>query len=115
MRKNIRKFVLPGTTLAVSLYFSSLFTFGMLAGYMGTNTFLKRFVKTGRVNPLILNWKSWEIHLHHWILGILVFFAIYFAGLLSSLPIFLIGTLGGLILHDLHTDDAWHKVVYKKK
>ena len=114
MKKKIKKIIFPGTTLALSSYVSIPFTAGVVVGYWGTNVFLKRFVKTGRINILIFDLGTWKFHLHHWIMGGLAISAIYFIGLFPSLPIFFIGTLGGLIFHDLHTDRNWHKVFYKK-
>lgn len=61
------------------------------------------------------NFGEWHIHLHHWLMGVLVIFFIYVVNLLPYLPIFYLGVLGGLILHDIYSDKDWYKIVYKKR
>jgi len=114
MPKKIKKFIFP-TALIASLYISVGFAIGVIIGYLGTNLFHKKFIKTGKVNIVIFDLGNWKIHLHHWVMGILAIFAFYFIGLLSFLPIFFIGTLGGLIFHDLYTDKNWYRVIRKKE
>lgn len=100
----------------VSSYFSIFFAIGMMVGYFGTNIYCKKFVLNGRIEPVIFNLtKNWEFHLHHWILGLLIALFVYLAGLFSSLPVFITGALGGLIIHDFYTDKKWYRVVYRKK
>lgn len=115
MTKKIKKFILPGTTLIISLYLSVLFAIGVIIGYLGTNLFHKKFIRTGRIGLLTFNLGKWRIHLHHWLLASLLIFVGYIAHFISSLPIFFIGILGGLIFHDLYSDKTWYKVVYRKK
>lgn len=115
MSKNAKKLIFPGTTLAASFYISFLFTLGIIIGYFGTDLFCRKFIKTGRIKKSIFGLGKWEFHLHHWISGSLVVFAAYLTNLFSFLPILLVGTLGGLIFHDLYTDKKWYKVIYRKE
>ena len=96
----------------ISLYLSVAFGIGIIAGYLGTVLFHRKFIKTGKIRLLILNCGNWKIHLHHWILGGLGVFITYF---FSSLSIFWLGFFGGLVFHDIYSDKSWYKVVYRKQ
>ncbi len=111
MAEKIKKFIFPGTTLLTSLYFSTIFTVGLTAGYLGTNLFYKKFIKTGKVKLIILPFGKWKIHIHHWLSGSLILLIIIIANI--SFSIFYLGALGGIIFHDLYSDKKWYKIVYK--
>jgi hypothetical protein len=115
MPKKVKKLIFPGAGLMISSYYVSiLFAVGIILGYFGTMLFHKKLVDTGKVKLIIFNLGKWKIHLHHWILGILIFFFIYLTNILSYLPIIFLGGLSGLIFHDLYTDKVWYKVIYKE-
>ena len=113
-KKKVKKYILPGAALIASSSISLLFVFGAIIGYLGTIFFDKKFIKTGRIEPLTIGLKSWEVHIHHWISGSLAISALCLFGFPSTLPVFWIGTLGGLIFHDLYTDKEWYKIIYKR-
>ena len=72
-------------------------------------------MSTGKVKSLVFNLGEWEVHIHHWLYGVLIVFAIVWFASLSLLPNLYLGLLGGLIFHDLYTDKKWYKVIYAKK
>lgn len=112
MKKKVKKYLFPGLTLSASLYVSSLLAIGVIIGYAATEIFYRRYVKTGRVNLLILKFGKWRMHVHHWISGTLAIAAL---AIISSLSFFSLGLLGGIIFHDLYRDKTWHRVIYKKE
>jgi len=112
LKKKVKKFFLPGTALIVSLYVSALFTIGIIIGYFGINFFNKNFIKTGRIEPLVIKMGTWHIHLHHWIQGSLIFSVII--ALQSSLLLFWLGALGAVVFHDIYTDKEWYRIIYRK-
>ena len=107
--------------LVGSFFYSAIFAIGALLGYIFTEIFCKKFIKTGKVKLLIFNFKKWQIHLHHWVIASLIIVLVYISDSLS-LSVFWLGVLGGLIFHDIYTDrkwrgitgKAWYHVVYKK-
>jgi hypothetical protein len=111
MPKKIKRTIFPGAILLTSLYISAPFTAGFTAGYLGTTLFHQKFIKTGRVKLVILNFREWKFHLHHWLSGSLAVIILYAGNIIHS-PLCL-GALGGIIFHDLYTDKKWYKVVYK--
>lgn len=113
--KNAKKIILPSTFLVVSFYLPIFFLIGIVFGYWGTNKFCKKYIDSGIVNPIYINFGEWELHLHHWLTGSFAF--LFFSFLNSfyySVPHLFFGALGGIIVHDFYTDKVWHKVIYKK-
>jgi len=115
MAKKIKKIILPTTAAVVSSYFSVLFGLGLFMGYLGTKSFHDRFVLSGRINMIFLDFGKWQIHLHHWLMGALAIGFIALAGWLAVFPNICLGMLCGLSLHDFHYDRDWYKVVLRKK
>ncbi len=119
--KKYKKFMFPGVALLVSLYGSLIFAIGAIVGYISTEIFCKRYIKTKRVKCVAFNLKDWEIHIHHWLMGGAVILSAYFFGFIGSIPVIFLGVLGGLVFHDIHTDKklhendiAWYNVIYRK-
>jgi len=112
--KRAKKFVFSGTALLISLYISTLFTIGIVFGYIATGLFHKKIVEKGRLKPIILSFGKWRFHLHHWLMGGLILLSIWFGGWFPSLPRFCLGLVGGLIFHDIYLDRNWYKIISKK-
>lgn len=113
--KKTKRLLIPGMTLLVSFFLSSIFALGGIAGYLATNAFCKKYIYTGKIKSLIFHLGDWEIHIHHWVYGVLAILAIVWIESLALLPNLYLGLLGGLIFHDLYTDKKWYKVIYTKK
>lgn len=122
--KKYKKFVFPGVALIASLYGSLIFAVGAIVGYISTEIFCKKYLKTGKVKMLIFNSENWEVHLHHWLMGGAVILSAYFFGFIGSIPVIFLGVLGGLVFHDIYTDKKygvlhennkkWYHIVYRK-
>ena len=110
-----KKIVIPTVILLASFYIPFSFVIGLLSGYLATVFFHKKLIDTERLNPVIFNIGNWQVHLHHWIMGAIMLFAIYIMGFLPELSFFWIGSITGIIVHDLYTDDIWYKVIYKEE
>jgi len=110
----VKKIIFPGTTLIISLYISILFAFGIIFGYITTLIFHKKITEKGKLKPIILKIGKWQIHLHHWIMGVSVILAFWFAGWFPYVPKFCLGALGGLAFHDIYSDRQWYKVILRR-
>jgi len=113
MRK-VKKFIFPGTALIVSLYISTLFTVGIVFGYIATILFHKKIVEKGRLKPIVLNFGKWKFHLHHWVMGGLILLPIWLSGYIAFLPKFCWGMISGLVFHDIYSDKRWYKIISRK-
>jgi hypothetical protein len=100
--------------LGITLAFVSLQTFlSALFGYFFTKSLAgKKPGEPGKIKSLIIEFRNWRIHLHHWFLGIcFLFFNLHF----QILPVnsFTLGFLGGVVFQGLTYPD-WYKIVTKK-
>jgi len=107
---------LPAIVLATTLYYSLALTSGIVLGYCASRVFCnlmgidehngdKIFVALGQ---------KWKIHVHHWILGIVVL-AIVWVVDFFYLPTFFAGFVCGIILQDIYDYSDWHKVIIKNE
>jgi hypothetical protein len=104
-------------TIWPAVFFISLqLFFGMLAGYL-TAKFIagKETGKQGKIRSLVLNIKSYRLHLHHWLLAFGVFLLAFFLGYSFIYPRLFYGVLAGLILQGLFNYGDWHKIIKKRK
>ena len=106
----IHKHVWPGLAAGVSLCFSAVtLATGIVVGYLATRLFMKKYVDTGKVGSVFVPLGSWRLHLHHWIMGVLVLVAIPIIGSYHECPKILLGVVGGVIAEDF--EDAYSPVV----
>ena len=104
----------PAVILIGSFYFSIILGLGIISGYFFANFFLSEPINQGRLKSLIFKFGKWNFHLHHWLLGALIFLGLYFSNLIGFIHIFFLGALGGVILEDLHLDEKRFKVLYRE-
>jgi len=119
--RKFRKYILPGTALIASFYGSVIFAVGAILGYIGIDIFCKKYIDTKKIKCLEFSFRDWEIHIHHWITGGIIILSVYLLGWMSSVPVIVLGVLGGIVFHDIHTDKklheddiAWYNVIYRK-
>lgn len=122
MKKKIKKFVFPGLGIAASFLGSLSFGIGAIAAFFGTEFFMKRYVETGRIKEIKIDFKNWEIHMHHWILASLVILGALSFNKIDIFPVLILGFLNGLIFHDIYTDKKWrtddkkwYQFIYRKE
>ncbi len=113
-RKKIKNYILPGTTLLASFYASFIFGFGIIIGYIFSNVFVNKLIHKGRIKRVVLDHKGYYVYFHHWIIGLAMLLFGFITQIIYTAPIIIIGCIGGIILHDLYTDDEWFRVVVKK-
>ena len=108
--RQAKKIFLPAVVLSTSLQYSVLFTFGIITGYVICKIFCNVFVKGGKVDSIFIDYGKWKVHLHHWIMGIIVL-AIVWVIDYFYLPTFFAGVVFGIILQDIYDYNDWYKVV----
>jgi hypothetical protein len=122
MKKTARKYFWPGLGIAIAVYFSAIFAIGAVAGFAVAETFMRKLVGPGKVKMIKLDYKNWELHLHHWIWPGVIIVIAAMVSTVGIIPIFILGFLNGLIFHDIYTDKKWrtdekkwYQVIYKVK
>ena len=107
------KMVLPAIVLVTSFYYSFSFTGGIVVGYVLCKIFCHFFVNNGRIDSIFIDYGKWQIHLHHWILGILLLAILWIIDH-YYLPTFFAGAICGIIIQDIYDYNDWHRVILKK-
>lgn len=115
MKKKIKRFVFPGLGIIVSVWLSIIFTFWAVIGFFATEIFMKKYIDSGRIKSLKLSLRDWEIQLHHWLWPGLLLMGAYFLGIISIVPLSVMGFASGIMFQDLYRDKKWHRVLYKKQ
>jgi Na+/glutamate symporter len=110
--KSTVKMFLPAIVLVASLRYSVLFTMGIVIGYILCKIFCNVFVKNGKVDSIFIDYGKWKVHLHHWIIGIIILAIVWVIDYLY-LPTFFAGAICGVIIQDIYDYNDWHKVIIK--
>lgn len=105
---------LPAIVLATSINYSLRFTAGIAIGYFLCKIFCHIFVKNGRVDSVFLDIGKWKVHLHHWIMGIIILAGIWVIDYFY-LPAFFAGVICGIIIQDIYDYNDWHKVILRNE
>ncbi len=108
------KIVLPAIVLATSFYSSISFTGGIVVGYVLCKIFCNLFVHNGKIDSIFLDYGKWKVHLHHWIIGIVIL-AIVWVIDHFYLPAFFAGAVCGMIIQDIYDYNDWHQVIVKNE
>jgi predicted Na+-dependent transporter len=91
----------------IQIFFASLslqIYLGAIFGY-----FFAKFLSK-RIQSIILEFKNWKLHLHHWIFSFLVLILAFIFDFLSQ---FSLGILGGIIFQGIYCYSDWHKILIK--
>ena len=110
----VRKY-LPAVVLTAGLYYSFFLSLGLAIGYIGSKLFFKFFVENGKIDCTYIDCGKWKLHMHHWILGVLILLIV---GIIDYfyLPRFFVGIVCGVIVHDLYDySNDWHKILVKSE
>ena len=105
---------LPAMVLIPSFYYSFTFTSGIVIGYVLCKMFCHVFVHNGKIDSIFLDLGKWKLHLHHWIMGIMILALVWVVDYFY-LPAFFAGAVCGMIIQDIYDYNDWHKVIVKKE
>ena len=109
----VRKY-LPAFVLVASFYYSLLLAIGLALGYICSKVFYRYFIEEGKVDCIYIDCGKWKIHLHHWILGLLLLLLVWFIDFFY-LPRIFIGFILGIMAHDIYDFNDWHRVLVKNE
>jgi len=89
--------------------FSIEFYFGMVIGYFSALFF------SPKIKSLVLNLGKYKLHLHHWLLALVILPLILFYNISSILAQLASGFLGGLVFQGIICYNDWHRIIVKKE
>lgn len=107
------RIVLPAVVLVTSFYYSFSFTGGIVLGYLLCKLFCHVFLHKGRVNKILVDFGNWKLHLHHWIMGIMLLGIVWVIDYFY-LPTFFAGFVIGIIIQDIYDYTDWHQIIIRK-
>ena len=90
------------------LSYVSCFVGFIVARYGGS----KQEGKPGRVSSVIVSWRRYHLHLHHWVIAFLTSGICALKGVYMITPELFYGFLGGLILQGIYCYDDWHRIIF---
>jgi len=108
------KKVLPAIVLVTSFYYSFLLALGLFLGYLGCKLYYNKFVATGKVDKIYVDFGKWKLHFHHWIMGAIVLIAVWVIDYFY-LPKFFVGAIAGIMAHDIYDFNDWYKIIVKNE
>jgi hypothetical protein len=71
--------------------------------------------RPGKLRSVIIPWREYQFHLHHWLLASLVGAISAINGFSLVSPGVFYGFLGGLVFQGLYCYTDWHRIVISKK
>lgn len=116
-KKSGVKKIFPAVVLVMSFYYSVLFAIGLLLGYLATVFYCKKFGinENSSEKKIFLNLGKWDIHIHHWIMGVMLIILIFLGGWKPEIPVFVWGLIIGMIIQDIYDFNDWHQVIIKNE
>ena len=106
--------LLPAAVLATSLHYSFRFTVGVIVGYVLCKIYCNLFLENGIVDHVVLDYGKWKIHLHHWIMGLIILALVWTIDFFY-LPALFAGVICGIILQGIYDYSNWHKVIIRNE
>lgn len=105
-----KKFLLsiPLALISLEIYL------GIVLGYFFGKFFAGKYDGRQRIRSIIFNLGNYRLHLHHWLISLVILISALFYNLFPFFSQLFFGILGGLIIQDLHLDSDWHKILIKK-
>jgi len=69
----------------------------------------------GKLRSVIIPWRRYQFHLHHWLLASLTAAVSAVSGFSLISPGLFYGFLGGLIFQGIYCYTDWHRIIISKK
>jgi len=112
--------------VALGLLVLAIILLGYLSFYLTYVAWLVGFVmakfgsgkkegRPGRVKSIVIPWRNYEFHLHHWVLAALIgIICFLIEGFPPVRPELFYGFLGGLIFQGVYCYGDWYRIIKSK-
>lgn len=106
-----KKFILsiPVALISLEIYL------GIIFGYFLGKFFGGKYDGYQRIKSILINIGQYRLHIHHWILSLIVGIVAATYNLFPFFPQFCFGFLGGLIIQEIYLDENWRKILLRKR
>lgn len=109
-----RLIVIPSTIVA-TIALGPLFFLGWLLGFLTSKYVAGDSVgKRGKVRSIVIPFRRWGIHLHHWLYSLFLMSLSAATGIYFMTPAITYGLLGGLVFQGIYCYNDWHVVLVSR-
>jgi hypothetical protein len=113
------KLVAIMSTVITSFMFGYLFLLSLLIGFLASKYVAgKSSGKQGKLKSIILPFRRWRVHLHHWLYSLWLIGFSFLTGMYFLTPVITYGLLGGSAFQGVYCYGDWHIIFisrYKTK
>ncbi len=103
-------------TAVSSLMFSYLFILAWLLGLLASKYAAGKFPgEKGRLSSVIIPFRRWRIHLHHWLYSLFLVGLSSASGLYFLSPAVTFGLLAGTMFQGIYYYDDWRVIVLERR
>ena len=111
-----RRLVSIALTVVAGISLGYLFVLSLLLGFL-TSKYIagKSSGEQGKFRSIVIPFRRWGIHLHHWLYSLGLMGLTSAIGLYFLSPTITYGLLGGSVFQGIYCYDDWHVVVVSKR
>lgn len=110
-----KKLVTILLTIAASIVLGYLFLLSWLLGFLTTKHVAGKSVgERGKVRSIIIPFRGWGIHLHHWLYSLCLIGFSSASGIHFLTPTITYGLLGGLVFQGVYCYSDWHIILLRR-
>jgi len=70
--------------------------------------------KQGIVRSIIIPWRNYQLHLHHWLLALIIGGVFLVRGFYVLTPEVCYGSLSAIIFQGIYCYEDWHRIIKRK-
>ena len=99
-------------TIVATIMLGYLFFLSWLSGFLVSKyTAGKSVGEPGKVRSLVIPFRKWVIHLHHWLYSLCLIGLSFTTGIYFLAPTITYGLLGGLVFQGIYCYNDWHVIL----
>jgi hypothetical protein len=112
---NKRKLVAILLTIVANIMLGYLFFLSWLTGFLASKYAAGKSVgEPGKVRSLVIPFRKWGLHLHHWLYSLCLIGLSSITGIYILTSTITYGLLGGLIFQGIYCYSDWHVILINR-
>ena len=110
-----RKLIAIISTVIAGFMFGYLFLLSLLIGFLASKYVAgKSSGKQGKLKSIIIPFRRWRVHLHHWLYSLWLIGFSSLTGMYFLTPLITYGLLGGSAFQGVYCYGDWHIIFISK-
>ncbi len=111
-----KKLVTILLTIVATIMLGYLFLVGGLLGFLASKYVAGKSVgERGKVRPIVIPFRRWGIHLHHWLYSLGLIGLSAATGIHFLTPAVTWGLMGGLVFQGIYCYNDWHVILVSRR